>query len=292
MKKIFIIGFCLAAAVFALSACSPVASDPQFDRESYPRVDGSTATIPLSQNVAAKLLSLSKEESQDFIRHNKTHTAYENLMAGKADIIFVTEPSEEELKLAEDLGIELEIVPVAKEAFVFLVNKENPVDTLSTKQLQQIYQGLIKNWSEVGGPDKAIIPYQRPENSGSQTLMENQVMKGLLMMEAPKELKPSEMSMLLQVIADYDNSDAALGYSVYYYANTMYNKENTKFVKIDGVAPDNETIRKGQYPFTSAYYAVLKKTEPADSSARKLLQWILSEQGQQLVEQSGYVAVR
>jgi phosphate transport system substrate-binding protein len=262
---------------------------PVFSKATYPRVDGSTATIPLSENLAAELLSLTTAEAKSFIKHNTTHNAYVNLIDGKADIIFVTEPSVDELQLAKKQGIELEIVPVVKEAFVFLVNQQNSVDVISSRQIRAIYQGLLKNWKELGGPDKAIIAYQRPDNSGSQTLMQSLVMKDLQLMPAPTELKPAEMSGLIEVIASYDNSDQAIGYSVYYYANSMYSKDTIKFVQVDGIEPNNKTISSGTYPFTSAYYAVLKKSEPVDASSRKLLAWLLSVDGQRLAESSGYV---
>jgi len=292
---VLIIGL-IAMVIFA--SCTPKKETkiesvkPEFTKETYPKVDGSTATIPLSQNIAKELLSLSKEDAEKFIKHNTTHNAYVNLIDGKADIIFVTEPSADELKLAKDKGIELEVVPVVKEAFVFLVNKSNPVDGISVQQLQDIYQGKIKNWRELGGEDKEIIAYQRPQNSGSQTIMENQVMKGLKIADAPKELKPSEMEGLIKVIASYDNSDRALGYSVYYYANSMYSKDTIKFLKLNGVEPNNKNISSGSYPFASAYYAVLNKKLPVDSNARKLLKWILSDDGQKLAETSGYVPLK
>ena len=290
MKRILLVVIIVAALI--LSSCTPGATSPKFTKDNYPKVDGSTATIPLSENIAAKLLTLTPEEGKAFIKHNTTHNAYVNLLAGKADIIFVTEPSIGELDLAKKAGIELEVVPVVKEAFVFLLNKKNPVDSISVKQIQEIYQGKIKNWKDLGGPDKEILPYQRPENSGSQTIMLNMVMKGINIMDAPKELKPAEMEGLIEVIASYDNSDRAIGYSVYYFANSMYNKETIKFVKVDGIEPNNETIKSEKYPYTSAYYAVMKKTEAKDSNARKLLAWILSVEGQKLAEQSGYVPVR
>lgn len=265
---------------------------PTFTKETYPKVDGSTATIPLSEGIAKDILGISAEDAKKFIKHNTTHNAYVNLLEGKADIIFVTEPSEDELKMARDKGIELEVVPVVKEAFVFLVNKENPVNNITKAQLQDIYQGKTKNWKEVGGPDKEIIPYQRPENSGSQTIMENQVMKGLKLAAAPKELKPEDMGGLIEVIASYDNSDRALGYSVYYFANSMYSKDTIKFLKVDGVEPSNKNISEGKYPFTSGYYAVLNKKSPADSKERKLLEWILSDDGQKNATSSGYVPLK
>lgn len=277
--------------MFTLSSCSLSATTvkPKFTKDTYPSVDGSTATIPLSEALAAHLLSLTSEEAKNFIKHNTTHNAYENLLNGKADIILVTEPSKDELYLADSIGVELEVVPVVKEAFVFLVNKNNPVTDISANDIRDIYQGKINNWNELCGPDLEIIAYQRPENSGSQTLMQNLVMKGLPLADAPSELKPMAMAGLIEVISAYDNSDKAIGYSVYYYANSMYSKNTIKFVNVDGVKPNNENISSSKYPFTSAYYAVLKKDEPENSNARKLLSFLLSEEGQKLAEASGYV---
>ena len=270
----------------------PLSEPPKFTHDTYPRVDGSTATIPLSESLAAKLLTLSASEAKSFIHHNTTHPAYVNLIEGRADIIFVTEPSADELALAQAQGIALEVVPVVKEAFVFLVNVDNPVEVITQQQIRDIYQGKITNWQALGGPDQAIIAYQRPDNSGSQTLMQSLVMKDLELAPAPTALKPEDMSGLIEVIAAYDNSDQAIGYSVYYYANSMYSKETIKFVKVDGITPDPATISSGSYPYTSAYYAVLRKSEPQDSLARQLLAWLLSADGQRLAEDSGYVPLQ
>ncbi|HEY9061563.1 MAG TPA: substrate-binding domain-containing protein [Pseudobacteroides sp.] len=259
-----------------------------FTKESFPKIDGSTATIPLTQAMAGKLLGMSSDESEKFIKHNTTHNAYVNLIEGKADIIFVTEPSDEELKIAKDANVEIEVVPVVKEGFVFLVNMNNPVSSLTVKQIQDIYQGKINSWSEVGGNDSTIIPYQREKNSGSQTIMEQSVMKGIKMMDAPKNIVWG-MSELIDSIAKYDNAENALGYSVYYYAKSMYNKDTIKFIAVDGIAPDNNTIASGKYPFTSAYYAVFKKSEAQTSPARSLLAWIMSREGQETAEKAGYV---
>jgi phosphate transport system substrate-binding protein len=262
----------------------------KFTKGNYPRIDGSTATIPLSRAMAKELLGMSEEEAKDYVKHNTTHEAYMRLIQGEADIIFVTEPSIDELTIAKDAKVELEIIPVVKEGFVFLVNTNNPIESLTIEQLQDIYQGKIKNWIEVGGKDAEIIAYQRDPNSGSQTLMEQIVMKGLKIIEAPRNVI-EEMGSLIDRIAQYDNAENALGYSVYFYAKSMYNKDTIKLIAVDGVAPSNKTISSGEYPFTSAYYAVIRKTEAKDSAARSLLNWVLSEEGQKVAEDAGYATL-
>lgn len=260
-----------------------------FTKSDFPKIDGSTATYPLSIEIGKKILGLDETGAKGFITHNTTHNAYVNLIGRKADIIFVTQPSAEEYDLAAANGVELEVVPICREGFVFLVNGQNSVNTLTAEQIRAIYLGKITNWREVGGTDDAIIPYQREANSGSQTIMENTVMQGLKLMDPPKEVLVYGMGQLIDRVADYSNARNALGYSVYYYATTMYQNRNVKLIAVDAVAPDKQTIRDGSYPFTVGYYAVLRKDEPGDSSARRLLKWLLDVEGQHIVDQSGFV---
>ncbi len=274
---------------------APLPSAPPTEgwtKEVMPRIDGSTATIPLSEGIAKKLLKLTDAEATAYIHHNTTHNAYVNLLDGKCDIIFVTPPSEGELALAKEKGIELEVVPVVREGFIFLVNKSNPVTSLTMEQLQNVYEGKIRNWKEVGGPDEAIIPYQRPENSGSQTLFLELVMKGKALMKPPTNLVAEGMGDLVEEVASYETGKASLGYSVFYYATDMYVREGAKLLGVNGVIPDKKTISSGEYPLLSAYFAVLRKDAPAGSPARKLLGWILSDDGQRCADESGYVTLK
>lgn len=141
------------------------------------------------------------------------------------------------------------------------------MDGLTTEQLQKIYTGEITNWSQVGGEDRDIIPFQRNPEAGSQALMKKLVMDGLEMMEPPVDYTAGSMSSLLEGVRQYDNSPAAIGYTVYYYAHDMEMAQGLKLLSIDGTAPSPDTIRSGEYPFLNPYYAVMDKDEAEDSPA-------------------------
>lgn len=264
-----------------------ISTEPLFSDEDYPIVDGSTATIPLAEAFEANFKAKDIEEVE--INHSKTHNAYVNLINGDADLILVTEPSEDELKLAEENGVELEVVKVVNEGFVFFINSKNPVKSLTLEQIQQIYSGEITNWNEVGGNDQKIIAYQRPVNSGSQTGMLSLVMKEKTLVEAPTEYIASGMQDIIDVVSDYENSSGAIGYSYYYYANTMYLSDNIKLLSVNDVEPNNETIKEGEYSIQTAYYIVIRKDEPEDSKTRVLMDAMLSARGQLVAENAGYV---
>ena len=262
--------------------------DPIFTEEEYPKVDGSTATIPLAEAFEKDFTGLDEVE----INHSKTHQAYVNLVDGNADLILVVEPSEDEIEYAEEKNVELQYDKVVNEGFVFFVNADNPVDSLTIEEIQKIYSGEITNWKEVGGIDEEIVAYQRPENSGSQTGMLSLVMDGIEMKEPETETVAESMFDIIDVVSDYDNGKASIGYSYYYYANTMYISENVKMLKVNGVAPSNETIKTEEYPIITAYYAVTRKDETPDSLVTKLRDSMLSTRGQKVAEEAGYVPIK
>lgn len=258
-----------------------------FTADNYPKIDGSTATLPLAEAFKA---NFTKTDIKDVnVIHSKTHNAYVNLINGNTDLILVTYPSEDEQKLAQEKNVELEIVPIVKEAFVFFVNKSNAVNNLTLEQIPKIYTGQIKSWKDVGGENQRIIPFQRPENSGSQSGMLALVMKGQKMMDPTTETLAYTMADIVDVISDYNNGKYAIGYSYYYYANTMYSKDNMKFLAVDGIEPTYDNIKNGLYGIQTAYYAVIRKDEAKDSDARKLLEAMKSERGQEVAKEAGYV---
>jgi phosphate transport system substrate-binding protein len=265
---------------------------PSFTLETYPRIYGSTVAIPLEELLMATLTDQTVETIRPYVPASKTHEAYMLLINRNADLIFVTSPSADELAQAAYLKVELEITPITSEAFVFLVNKDNPIDSLTLEQIQKIYSGEITNWKDLGGDDVAIRAMQRPVNSGSQTGFLNLVMKDLTVMTAPPEWVSVEMGELVDMVAAYDNKPDAIGYSYYYYVTDMKDNPNIKLLKINGVAPNSATISNSTYPVHTNYYAVLRKEEPALSDARAILHYLLSAEGQDLIEAAGYVKLK
>jgi len=261
-----------------------VVPKPQVSDDFVNRLDGSTATIPLGSAVMTALTG-----SDEGMAFNKTDVAYENLINGSKDLILVTYPSDEEFQMAADAGIELDVIPVVKDALVFLANTGNKVDNLTQDQVKDIYTGKTTSWSDLGGADEAIIPYQRQINSGSQTLFLKLAMGDATPMDAPTEMRPGEMSILVDMIADYDNSVDALGYSMFYYATEMYMKDTVKLLAIDGVTPSAQTISDESFPYLTYYYAVVRKDTAADSDARKVIEWMLGDEAQQLASRTNYV---
>jgi phosphate transport system substrate-binding protein len=217
MKKFAIIGLLIATAIIAVVSCKNGESDETkvfdddidpkrkivegFTFDNYPLVDGSTSAEPLNILLACKLLGIDYQweseingwkiepvirdvvNSMNFwklIRTSQTHQSFINLIEKNVDIILSARAmSPDEKAYADAAGVSLIETPIALDAFIFIVNQNNPITTLTIGQIQDIYTGKITNWNEAGRTNAEIIPFVRNENSGSQEQMELMVMNGL-----------------------------------------------------------------------------------------------------------------
>ena len=258
-------------------------------RGEFPAVDGSTATIPLSEAVYCLVTGEDAEAAKEVINHTKTTNSYTRLYSGEVDLLIVYEPSASIIRRMQTEP--LTIKPIGLDALVFMANAANPVESLTSQQLVEIYAGRVSDWTEVGGKNQEMRAFQRPEGSGSQTLMQKLVMGDTPMAEGDNIYRYSTMADILEGMLNFTGDDNTLGYSVYYYASQMYHLPDLKFMGVDGVLPSTQTIYDGSYPYTNAFYAVIRPDEPEDSGAHRIFDWLTGQEGQQMVLDLGYVPV-
>ncbi len=264
----------------------------QISEEDWPVIDGATAFLPYYQHMAALMLDKPVEEARQYIYCSTTDYAYPKLADGEVDLVFCLKPSEDQVYYAKQRNVEFETVPFANEAFVFFTNKDNPVDSLTVKQLHDIYAGKLTNWAEVGGKDQPIIAYQRSEGSGSQTGLYLHVIPQSEVMEPPKEQRIATMGEIVDVVANYDNAPGGLGYSYLYFVTNQHFDEDIKLLKIEGVEPSNANVAAGKYPLISEVCAVFRNYEAKDSLVRQIADWCVSDEGQWLAAEEGYVGIK
>ena len=207
------------------------------------------------------------------MQYKNTVRGYQAIVDGTTDILFCAAPSAEQKKYAEDKGIELVYVPVGLEAFVFFVNKNNPVDNLTVEQVRDIYGGKYKNWADVGGADRVINPVTRMQGSGSQSAMDA-FMGG-------REIAPKSPLAF---------TGGAIGFSFRYYMDGIVGNEGVKMISLGGVYPNAENIRNASYPVVAQFYAIYR-ADNENKNIPVLIDWLLSEEGQTLIEKSGYVRI-
>ena len=256
--------------------------------KNYPKLDGATAAYPVYAAMAQGLYKgLNETTAEEYVSCTNTKYAYKRLISGEIDIFFGAQPSKQQIKAAKEKGVEFMLTPIAKEAFVFFVNKENPVNSLTLEQIQKIYRKKIISWNDLGGNNEKIMAFQRPEGSGSQTIMLAMVMGDKPLPSPLFEEYAAGMGGVISRVAAYRNYSSAIGYSFRFFATEMKRNANIKLLAINGIPPTVENIRTGEYPFIIDVYAVTAGS--TNENTEKLLQWILSEQGQDFIETCGYV---
>ena len=232
------------------------------------------------------------EAIKSIVQCNTTSKAYQRLINGEIDIIFCYEPSEAQIKAAAEKGKRFNLTPICNDAFVFIVNAKNAANNVSQQQIRDIYSGRVTNWKPISGVEEPIIAYQRPENSGSQTILQS-IMKGDIIMRPilEGEFVSGRMSRMLQVVAStFYNYNCAIGYTFLFYMNQMAGSTGIKALSIDGIAPNKENIQSNRYPFNQTVYAVTTGNE--SENTKKFIEWILSPQGQELAEKTGYIPIK
>ena len=248
--------------------------------EELPVLDGATALFPVYSAIFNALYpeSASQFDGKSFSEESKlqkrnTAGAFKAIVGKSADIVFCADPSKKQLQFAKENGVELKLIPIGYEAFVFLVNKSNPVDSLTVSEIKAIYSGKIGNWSEVGGENSKISALLRPEGSGSQTAM--------LALMGDEKISPK-----------YGNfAGRTLGYSFRYYVNGIVADKNLKLLALNGIFPNKENIRTKRYPIVGNFYAICRAEDFEKEPIQKVIRFALSEQGQRIVEESGYVGL-
>ncbi len=313
-RRSFLLGLAACSAAGILTACkgtdTPASSAPAtpeapassvseleptglFSPEEFPKLDGSTACIPLMAQMMADTTGIDLETAQSSISVSTTATAWEyfGLYDTDTQMLVVYEAPDSVKEELQDANVQLEQKPIGRDALVFIVNEDNPVKSLTQQQLKDIYAGKITNWKEVGGQDLDIVAFQRRADSGSQTLFQKLLIQGGELMDPPTELAPTAMGELVDSLAAYNNSANALGFSVYYYIDQMYSQPGLRLLAVDGVEPSNDTIASEKYPLCNEFYAVIHPDAAADSPERTLYNWLDTEAGQACIRKSGYVAV-
>ena len=315
MSRIALVTILISCAAIICTGCDKekepkIAEIEGISFDNYPRVNGSTSTVPLNYIVAAKLLGLEYEwiygnvlfKNYDILpesfarklRNSQTHGAIIDLIDNQSDLIIVARKmSPDEKQYANDAGVSLFETPIALDALDFIINAKNSVNALSVEQIQNIYLGNIINWTEVGGANEEIIPFIRNANSGSQEMMNEIVMNNAGMpdwtVSYADELTLFSMYIVYSEIMANRNG---ICFTPHYYKENMvigFEKDNAKTLAINGIAPDKNSIKNKTYPFVANVYVSIRSDTDPNSMTYKVYEWLQTKSGKDVIEESGYV---
>ena len=281
--------------------------------DNYPKVDGSTSSSVLNMMIACKLLKTPyrwlepgavsewtlhpkyeelPEQYRNFfwerIKSSRTHGAFMNLIDREADIILTHRTiSPDEKAYAESVGVTLIETPIALDAFVFVVNKKNPIKTITVEQIQKIYLGEITNWSQIGGNNAEMKVFTRPRNSGSEEIFRELVMGNL----EPADFPESGIGGMAQVFGEITGEENGICYTFNNYKLLQARVPDNEVPKlaINSVFPDENTVKNRTYPFISEVHVAIRADLDRNTMAYKLYEWLISGNAKSAITECGFI---
>jgi len=242
---------------------------------SYERIQiaGSTSVQPVAEKLAEKF-----QETHPNVRINVqgggSSLGISSVSQGITDI----GTSSRELKAREKPGLNEYII--GKEGIVIAVNNQNNVNDLTTDQVKDIFSGKITNWKEVGGPDLEIHVITREDGSGTRSAFENLIMGDTEI--RPDAIVQSSTESVKQAVRQ---DPGAIGF-----VSLARMSSDVKALKIDGVAPSEETVFDGSYSLQTPFIFIVKG-EP-EGVIKEFIEFTLSPEGQAIVKEENVVPVK
>jgi phosphate transport system substrate-binding protein len=176
-------------------------------------------------------------------------------------------------------------IPVARDGLAVYLHEENKVSELTLDQLKGIYTGKIANWKAVGGDDAKIVLYGRENSSGTYVYFKDNVLKGADF-AAQTQTLPGTGAIVNAISKD----KYGIGYGGAAYAKGVKYCKVKKDAQTPGYEPTLENVKSGKYPISRYLYWYLRKKPTGE--IKKLVNFVLSEQGQQIVSKVGYFPVK
>ena len=238
-------------------------------------ISGSTSVGPLIEKEAEKF---KQENTGTNVEINQigSSSGIKDVINGTVEIGMSSRDLKEE-EISEGL-VEVE---VAFDGMAVITSKNNKIDSLKLSDVKDIYTGKITNWKEVGGEDSKIVVVSREDGSGTRDAFQEIV--GYTSEELYKESIIGDGSGNIKTTVAGNNH--AIGFISFEYVDDSVNA-----VKIDDIAPIAENVKNGEYKLSRPFLLVYKE-ENLKENGNKLIDFILSKEGQKIVEESGLIKI-
>ncbi|MBR0597143.1 phosphate ABC transporter substrate-binding protein [Sinanaerobacter chloroacetimidivorans] len=289
MKKILSITLVILLALGALAGCG--AKDSTGDDGNNGNASdvtgtvvtaGSTSVQPLSEELAAAFMDANPGISVE-VQGGGSGQGIKAIQEKIADFGALSRNVKDEEK-----GSVAEEFIIAKDGVAVVVNPESTVTDLTIEQIKKIYTGEIKNWKEVGGEDAPIVVVSREEGSGTRGAF-TEITKVMSKNEAGEEIDGTTKDALVQGSTGAVMQTVATTPNTIGYVSLGSLSDSVKVVKVEGVAPSEETVLSGEYKISRPFIYVV--SGELTEAAKLYIDFVMSEEGQAIVEESGFIPV-
>jgi len=273
ISKIFFSVLAMAIVILSISGCSRDSGDKIV-------IKGSTTVLPITQKAAEEYRKINKVSI--VIEGSGSGNGIKALIDGSCSIANSSrEMQSKEIQSATEKGIAVKEIPIALDMIVPIVHPNNPVKNLTVDQLKAIYDGSITNWKQVGGKDEKIVVISRDTSSGTYEVWHEKVMKKT---DVRKDalLQASNGA----IISAVSGNPKAIGYVGFGYLDKSIHP-----LFVNNIEPTLENGKSGKFPISRKLYMYIdeKKISP---DAQKFIDYILSDAGQKIVAEAGFISVK
>ena len=238
-------------------------------------ISGSTSVGPvvevLGEDFSAKNEGISVE-----VQQIGSSAGIKNAIEGTSQIGMASRDLKDEEKASG-----LKETQIAIDGIAVITNKNNEVKDLTLEQVKDIYTGKITNWKEVGGKDAPIVVVSREDGSGTRDGFQENV--GFESEELTKDAQISDGSGNIKSIVE--GNENSIGYISFGYVDDKVNS-----LTIDGVELTVENVKDNKYAIARPFLLVNKEDKISEEGT-KFIEFILSEEGQKIVEDKGFISI-
>ena len=287
-KEKLILPFVVAVALTVMSGCSKQEGGTEGEKR-YITVKGSDTMVHLISSWAEAFMQ-KNPGIEVSVTGGGSGTGFAALINGTTDICAASRSiKEKELTLANQKDIHPNEIVVTRDGIAVVVNPDNPINELTTNQLGKIFTGDFPRWSDVGGPDQEIVVLSRESSSGTYIFFQEMVLK-----KQDYRLDAKLLPATSAIIQSASTDKWAIGYAGLGFAFAATDKVKIIAVKTDvesaAVMPSDMTVKSGQYPIARPLYLYLDGE--SEGTEKKFVDFCLSAEGQSIVTETGYVAIK
>jgi phosphate transport system substrate-binding protein len=284
IRSVAKVAVCAAGALLLVCGAATAA-----EKKTYLVIKGSDTMVHLVTNWAEAFMN-QNPNAEVAVTGGGSGTGIAALINGTTDICAASrEMKDKEKELAKEKGAEAKEVIVARDGIAVVVNPKNPIKELNMQQLAQIFTGVTTQWNQLGGFDEEILVFSRESSSGTYVFFQEHVLKN-------KDYTPKAklMPATSAIIESVSSDKGAIGYVGLGYALAAGDKVKILAVKADSnspaVIPSDQTVINGSYPVARPLY--LYVSNKASQNATAFVDFCMSDAGQTIVRESGYVAIK
>lgn len=243
-------------------------------------IAGSTTVLPIAQSTAEVFMNNNPDVNIS-IRGGGSSVGIASLISGAVDIGNASRHAKnKEYKIAREKGVNLKENVVANDGIAVITNKATQVSNLTKQQISDIYTGKIKNWKEVGGRNEAIVVIDREASSGTYEVFHEIALDGQAAIEGAMRIQSNNA-----VVTTVSNTPGAIGYCGLGYVSSKVHP-----VKVDNVPATIKTVQDRSYPISRTLHMYTNGNPKG--VAKEYLDFILSDKGQDLVAEQGFIKVK